>query len=415
MKKPRIALIGNGQRGDMILKDELIPMEKDGETEIVAICDEYLDRAEDGAKAIKEQLGKAVFVTTDYREILDRADVEAVLIMTAWEAHVDIATSAMKAGKFVGLEVGGAYTVEDCWKLVNTYEETGVPCMLLENCCYGQRELMILNMVRAGKFGRIVHCSGGYGHDLRYEISHGEENRHYRLRNYLTRNCENYPTHELGPIAKLLDINNGNRIVSLVSVASAAGGLSEYIQTNFPTDHKLQGAHFHQGDIVTTVLTCQNGETVVLQLDTTLPRTYSRDFTVRGTKGGYFGANDTVFEDGKHNKYDEKGYEIWRNACDYEASEQHPIWRTYDPEGGHGGMDWLVIEAFLDAVRSNKRPPIDVYDAATYMAVTALSEVSVAHGGTPVAMPDFTRGKWHHRTDLMGGAYNLDRLDAPLK
>jgi hypothetical protein len=136
----------------------------------------------------------------------------------------------MKAGKYVGVEVGGAYSVDDCWRLVRTYEETGVPCMLMENCCYGRQELLVLNMVKQGLFGDIVHCQGGYRHDLREEITNGRENRHYRLRNYMNRNCENYPTHELGPIAKILGINRGNRMVSLVSMSSQAKGLHEYIQ-----------------------------------------------------------------------------------------------------------------------------------------------------------------------------------------
>ncbi len=135
----------------------------------------------------------------------------------------------MRAGKYTAVEVAGAYSVEDCWKLVRTHEETGVPCMMLENCCFGRDELMVLNMVRRGLFGEVVHCQGGYRHDLREEVSTGREMRHYRFRNYLYRNCENYPTHELGPIANVLDINRGNRMLTLVSVASKSAGLHEYL------------------------------------------------------------------------------------------------------------------------------------------------------------------------------------------
>ena len=175
---------------------------------------------------------------------------------------------------------------------------------MLENCCYGRRELLVKNMVDLGLFGEIVHCSGGYLHDLRHEISFGRENRHYRLRNYINRNCENYPTHELGPIARVLDINHGNRMLSLSSFASKAAGLHQYISTDKSDDTELLNTQFAQGDIITTVIKCAGGQTIVLTLDTTLPRYYSRGFTVRGTKGFYEETTDSIFLDSQHREND---------------------------------------------------------------------------------------------------------------
>ena len=149
-----------------------------------------------------------------------------VCIFSAWENHIPAAIYAMNCGKQVCTEVGGAYSLEDCWSLVETYERTRIHCMMLENCCYDRNEMMVMRMVREGLFGTIVHCEGGYQHDLREEISFGAENRHYRLRNYQNRNCENYPTHELGPIAKILDINRGNRMLSLSSIPQGVYVLS---------------------------------------------------------------------------------------------------------------------------------------------------------------------------------------------
>lgn len=413
-KKLRLAVVGLGGRGNGLLRLSVLPLCEEYNVEIPVICDLYEDRINENADLIEKELGKRPEGTTDYKEILARDDVDAVMISTAWECHVDIAVAAMKAGKYVGLEVGGAYTVEDCWKLVDTFEETGTPCMLLENCCYGKRELMALNMVREGAFGEIVHCSGGYCHDLRQEIADGKENRHYRLRNYIHRNCENYPTHEIGPIAKLLDINNGNRFVSLSSFASRAKGLHEYILDRKGADSPLANVEFEQGDVVTTILRCAHGQTVTITLDTTLPRTYSRGFTVRGTKGAYFEDNDSIFIDHEHNKYEFEGKKIWDNAKEYEEKYQHKLWRDFVPKGGHDGMDWMVISAFLEAASRGLRAPIDVYDAAVYMAITALSEQSIACGGAPVAIPDFTRGKWHYRKDIESSEqtdYSLDRTD----
>ena len=394
MKNINVAYIGYGERGRALL--ELVLEQVDA---IGAVCDIYEDRAEACAKAVEESRGVRPAVYTDYKAAIADESVNVVMIMTSWESHIPIALEAMRAGKAVALEVGGAYSVEDCWKLVRTQESTGVPFMFLENCCFGRRELMIKNMVELGLFGRIVHCSGGYQHDLREEIAFGVENRHYRLRNYLSRNCENYPTHELGPIARILGINKGNRMVSLTSTASCAAGMHEYILANKSDDEALKNAEFAQGDVVTTVIKCARGETITLTLDTTLPRFYSRGFTVRGTKGMYEEATDSVFLD----RQEDRAYD-WSwvknkvgNADDYAREYEHPIWKQFLEDGvrgGHGGMDYLELKAFFDALRADAPMPIDVYDAAAWMAITALSEVSIANGSAPVEIPDFTSGRW---------------------
>ncbi len=394
----KIGVIGLGERGMGLLQAVLIPMCKaeNPDVQVLAVCDLYEDRAAEAARSIKEHLGISPLCTTDYREVIKMGELDAIVIASAWESHILIATEAMKAGKYVGLEVGGAYSVEECWSLVRAFESAGTHCMLLENCCYGRREMMVLNMVKKGVFGEIVHCSGGYFHDLRAQIAYGEENRHYRLRNYLLRNCDNYPTHELGPIAKVLDINNGNRMVSLTSTASCAKGMREYILSAKGKEDKLASAEFLQGDVVTTVIKCAKGQTITLTLDTTLPRGYSRGFTVRGTKGGYFEDTGSVFIDGVHNRYEFDWKSQWGNAEEYAKEYEHPLWKDFlsDVRGGHGGMDWLVFRAFIEAVKNNAPPPIDVYDTATLMSITALSEQSVACGSQPVPIPDFTNGKW---------------------
>lgn len=394
MKDIKVAFIGLGARGSSLLDVVLAQNER-----VVAVCDLYEDRIENAAKKVEEKQGSRPVGYKNYKDALADENVNTVIVSCAWEDHVPIAIDAMKAGKAIGLEVGGAYSVHQCWELVRTYEQTKAPFMFLENCCFGRRELMALNMAELGVLGEIVHCAGGYHHDLRDEVAFGKENRHYRLRNYLSRNCENYPTHELGPIARVLGINHGNRMVSLTSTASKAAGLHEYILENKSDDQFLCNAQINQGDVVTTVIKCANGETIVLTLDTTLPRFYSRGFTVRGTKGMYEEATDSVFIDGPEDrKYDWN----WRankvgNAAEYAEKYEHPIWKKYIDEGvqgGHDGMDYLEFKFFFEALREDKPMPIDVYDAASWMAITALSEVSIAKGSAPVEIPDFTEGKW---------------------
>ncbi len=400
MKDIKVGFIGLGGRGQGLLEQVVLAQ---GE-QVAAVCDVYADRAQKGAELVEKAGQNRPAAYLDYGDVIKDENVNTIIVATAWESHVEIALAAMYAGKAVAIEVGGAYELRDCYDLVEAYEKTGTPFMLLENCCFGRREMMALNMVKLGMFGEIVHCAGGYHHDLRSEIAFGKENRHYRLRNYISRNCENYPTHELGPIAKVLDINHGNRMLTLSSTASKAAGLRDYIKANKSDDERLMHETFAQGDVVTTVIKCARGETIALTLDTTLPRYYSRGFTVRGTRGMYEEATDSIFLDRKEDIAHDFN---WRENCvgnakDYEGEYEHPVWKKYMEEGikgGHDGMDWLEFETFFRCLREDAPMPVDVYDAASWMAVTALSEMSVAKGGAVVDFPDFTGGKWHMTVD----------------
>lgn len=408
MDKVKIAYIGLGGRGYGLLESCLTKMK---DVEIVAVCDNYEDRALKGQQLITKKMGNTPIVTTDYKTIIGLDSVNCVFVATAWEDHVKVAIEAMKLGKFTAIEVGGAYKIEDCHELIKTYEETGVHCMMLENCNYGKYELMALNMVRRGILGDIVHCEGGYCHDLRFEICNGDKNRHYRLRNYISRNCENYPTHELGPIAKILDVNNGNRILSLTSVSSKSCGLKQYIQRKEPKHDDLKGIEFKQGDIVTTVLQCSGGQTITLTLDTTLPRIYSRKFTIHGSKGLYQEDGNMMIIDGKENFIERTQNWYWNNAKKYARKYAHELWdkknRKYR-KYGHGGMDWFVLRAMVETVKSGSYPPIDVYDTALWMSITPLSEMSIAGGGIKIDVPDFAANKVNNNDKIIP-QYRLDK------
>lgn len=407
-KKARIAMIGLGGRGYGLLRLNLVHMKN---VEVVGICDVYQDRIDKAIEKVKKVCGNTPKGSTNYKDFLQDENVDIIMITCAWEGHIDIAVEAMQSGKFVAMEVGGAYSVEDCWRLVDTYEQTKTPLMMLENCCYGEYELMTLRMVREGIFGDIVHCEGGYHHDLREEVAFGKENRHYRLKNYLERNCENYPTHEIGPIAKVLDINRGNLFTKLTSYSSVAKGLHEYILANKADDKELVASQFKQGDVVTTIIETIKGQTVVIQLDTTLPRPYSRGYTIRGTKAMYQEDNNLVFLDNKKFKmFDFNSRPLWNNGKKFAKKFAHRIWKNKGAvvKAGHGGMDSLVLNAMVEAFLEGYYPPIDVYDTATWMVITALSEQSINNNNQTMEFPDFTRGKWKNRQDVCLGHYSLE-------
>lgn len=406
MEKFRVGQIGLGGRGMGHLSG--IFCERD-DVVVTYVCDVYEDRCAAAVKMVEERNGNTPKSTTNYKEVCESPDVDVVIVTSAWENHIPACVYAMECGKQVATEVGGAYAIDDCWKLVDTHEKTGIHCMMLENCCYDRNEMMVMKMVREGLFGKIVHCEGGYQHDLRGEVSHGSENRHYRLRNYQNRCCENYPTHELGPIAKILDINRGNRMVKLTSMASGSWGLNAFAEAHDDVDPALRSYHFKQGDVVKTMIQCAHGETICLTLDTTLPRYYSRNFTIRGTKGFFGEVENMVYIDGKCVEF---GHDNFNNVEEYRKEWEHPVWKHFEEEGvkgGHGGMDWLVFDAYFSALRDGMVPPIDTYDTAAWMAITPLSEISIANGSMPVDIPDFTRGMWTHRTDKNTGFYALDK------
>ena len=397
-KKVTLGLIGLGARGIGLLKTVFLHHE---DVDFAIVCDVYEDRCQEAAEIIEKSGRPRPQTTLVYQDILKMENVDAVILCTSWENHLNLAIEFMEAGKYVGCEVGGAYTIQECWKIVEAYERTRVPVMLLENCVYGRDEMMVYHMSEMGVLGTIVHCEGGYKHDLRDEVAFGRENRHYRLDNYIHRNTENYPTHELGPIAKVLHINRGNRMLTLTAMASRAAGMKEYIKNNKADDEVLMNTEFRQGDVVNTIITCANGETILLTLDTTLPRYYSRGFTVQGTKGMYFEDNQSLFIDGEEHAKDHFEWKKhWGNVEEYREKYEHPVWKKYMAEGikeGHGGMDWLVFCDFVESVQNQSEVPIDVYDLAAWMSISALAEQSIALGGQPVAIPDFTNGMWIKR------------------
>ena len=389
MKQFKIALIGVGGRGEGLYR---VSLKQRGYLDIVAVCDNYLEKCEYIANEMVEHGRPRPAIYTDYEKCIDETMPDAIVVATAWEAHIKVTMYAMNKHIPVACEVGGSYSIEQLWELVRCYERKKTPIMMLENCCYGKMELLALHMKRLGLLGKIVHCEGGYRHDLREEVTTGEEKKHYRLQQYIHRNCENYPTHEIGPIAKILDINCGNRFTSLYSMGSASVGMGEYVKEK-NIEH-LKDVQFNQSDVVTTVIKCANGETVTITLDTCLPRYYSRGFMVQGTKGLICEENQSVYLQSAFNEECWSWKDNFKNVEKYYEQYNHPIWKDYKPgKEGHGGMDVLVFDAFFNALDKGEPMPIDVYDFATWACISVLSEQSLATN-LPVAFPDFTDGKW---------------------
>ncbi|MBC7920051.1 MAG: Gfo/Idh/MocA family oxidoreductase [Ferruginibacter sp.] len=404
-KKARIGFIGVGLRGTNHLQNLLY---RDDVT-VPAICD--IDPARitiaQGliAKAGQKKPEAYAQGESAYLQMLKRDDLDGVIIATPWEWHTPMAVAAMRAGKYAGVEVSAANTVEECWDLVNTSEATGVPCMILENVCYRRDVMAVLNMVRQGMFGEMVHCQCGYQHDLRsvkFEPgaefgAKGVHEAHWRTAHSVKRNGDLYPTHGIGPIATCLDINRGNRFVSLTATATKARGLHGYVVEKGGENHPNAKVDFKLGDVVTTVIQTANGESVLVSHDTNLPRPYSLGFRVQGTKGLWMNDGNTIYLEGTSPAH------TWEPAEKYLTSYDHPLWKKYAEKAtgsGHGGMDFFVLHAFVESVKRKAPTPLDAYDAAAWSVISPLSEMSIAGGGAPQLFPDFTRGRWMSRPPL---------------
>lgn len=401
----RLGYIGVGGRGRAHVSEGLL---RDDVT-ITAIC----DIQESSLKLCRAQFVKAgkklplefTGGLDAYKRLLERNDIDAVIIATPWQFHRDQAIDAMKAGKYVGCEVIGGLSVQDHWDIVNTHEQTKIPYMTLENVCYRRDVMATLNMVRQGLFGELVHLEAGYQHDLRGVLLTGRNGvgkgaeygpstqgeAQWRTQFNIDHNGDIYPTHGLGPVMNYININRGNRLTNLVSFASKSRGLNAYAEKVAP-GHPNAKLHFRNGDVISTMINTANGETIMLTHDTHLPRPYSIGFRVQGTKGLWMDVANAVYIEDQAKQNDE-----WDDAKEWLDKYDHPLWKKYGSDAagaGHGGMDWFVFNAFVQSVKQRRQTPIDVYDSMTMSVILPLSEKSLKEGNMPQKIPDFTRGKW---------------------
>ena len=322
-----------------------------------------------------------------------------MIIATPWDWHARMAVAAMRAGKYPGVEVPAAMTLKECWDLVRTSERTGIPCMMLENVCYFQRVLALLRMVREGVFGEVLHCEAGYQHDCRSLMFDAQGNLTWRGRHSLNLNGNLYPTHALGPVAQWMNINRGDRFVSLSSMSTPARGLRRYAAEKLGPDHPLARLDYVQGDVNTTLLKTASGRTVTLYYSTLASRPYDLILRLQGVNGIYLGTTNNISLEQPG-----KGAEQWEPFEPYQQQYAHPLWQSLGAEaaksGGHEGAEYLMFHDFLKAVRRKAPAPQTVTDAATWSAVVPLSMASVARGGKVVEFPDFTRGRWKKEAPL---------------
>ena len=395
--KLRFGFIGTGSRCQEHINNVLaIPGNK-----IVAICDIRQSSIDRALKHISQFNVPEPKVyrgdELEYEKMLNNEEFDCVIIASPWEWHVRMSVAAMKAGvPYVGVEVSAANTLEECWDLVNVSEATGSHLNIMENVCYRRDCMAALNMVRQGLFGELLHGTCGYEHDLRdvkfndgkhytYQPGSGDlrmgpdafAEAQWRTNHSVLRNGDVYPT--------------GNRFVAMSSMATQSRGLHKFIVDNGGANHPYAKINFNLGDIVTSMIKCANGQTVIVTHDTNSPRPYSLGFRIQGTEGLWMNDGDHVYVQGKSKPH------RWDSSDEWFKKYDHKLWAEHEAaaaEAGHGGMDYIMMYDLIDAIRNKKPAPMDCYDAAAWSAISALSEMSIARGGALVDFPDFTRGRW---------------------
>ena len=390
----RLGVIGVGGRGTGMLSNFLaVP-----NVQVNAICDSVKEHATHAQELVEKSSGKKPEIYAngehDYENLCKRADLDFIYIATPWQWHAPMGIAAMKGGAHAGLEVPAVVTLEECHAIVDASEKTRRHCMIMENCCYGQSELLVMNMIRAGMFGELLHGEGAYIHDLRKIVNEDRSEGLWRRDWHTKLNGNVYPTHGLGPVANYMGINRGDKFDYLVSMSSPQAGLDAYREATVPKDSPKWKEKYILGDMNTSLIKTAKGRTIVVQHDVVNPQPYDRVNLIKGVKGMFRGYPDRIFLDGQ------KGEEAYTGLDGYRTEYEHKLWKEHGKDAedrGHGGMDYLMLFRLVECMRGGLAPDIDVYDAAAWSAIGGLSEASVAQGSAPQKFPDFTHGQWKER------------------
>ncbi|MDP2875075.1 MAG: Gfo/Idh/MocA family oxidoreductase [Holophaga sp.] len=401
MDKVRIGVIGAGRRGQSVMSDLLnVP-----HVEIRAVCDiDPLMIALTKKRFARKGLAEPRFYGKDDRDfenLCRQDDLDFIFIATPWEWHAKQALCAMRQGKHVGVEVPAGVTLPELWELVRTSEQTRKHCMMMENCCYGDNEMMVLAMARQGLFGTITHGEASYIHGLRMVMNEQDPEGRYvseatwRRAWHTKENGNLYPTHGLGPVCWYMGIHRGDRLDSLVSMSSLEASLSEDQAVRF----QGRNEKYVCGDINTSILRTFKGRTILLQHDTVSPRPYTRHNMIQGTKGAFADYPERLYLEEVATKTKSHAWIEGDEALKpYREQYVHELWKRVGDlarkNGGHGGMDYIMCYRAVECMLQGLAPDFDVYDAAAWSAPFPLSIASVKGGGSLQKIPDFTRDHW---------------------
>ena len=414
MERIRVGFVGIGERGTTaVFRVSGIPG-----VETAAMADLRSQQCENAKKWLEEKGrpgAKKVYAGAEesWKALCDDPGVDVVYVTSPAPLHARMELYALRAGKHVLTEVPGARTLDEAWEIVETCEKAGRHCMMLENCCYGETEMLAWNLAHKGLLGTLVHAEGGYVHNLVWR----QEEENFRNRRFFDAPevhdfGNTYPTHALGPICLYLDVNRGDRMERIVSLSSLAAAHSEYAAAKFPPDSWQRRTRWLTGDMNTSIIRTARGRTIMMQYSIDSPRPYSRINLIQGTKGCFCDYPPRLA------LADVPGGEAeWMDDAAFAKAREehmHPLWKTAGElaarDGGHGGMDFVMDLRWVWCMRNGLPLDMDVYDLASWSSVVPCSAESDRRGGEPVELPDFTRGAWKTAEPTSIGDVDLAKL-----
>ena len=399
----RVGFIGVGDRGggavERLSYIEGVEIKALGDLRPAAVeeSQRYLSRI--GRPAAQEFSGDENI----WKKLVEMPDLDLIYICTPWVWHTPMSVYAMENGKHVACEVPICRTIDEAWQLVETSEKTKKHCMMLENCCYDFFELLTLNMARQGMFGDIIHGEGAYIHNLMgYNFKKPIDDRQadgaytgmWRLKENAERNGNLYPTHGLGPVCQIMNINRGDKMEYLTSMSGNDFTMGKHANELAAGDefYAPYAGRTYRGNMNTSLVRTNLGRTILIQHDVSSVRPYSRLHVISGTAGAAskYPAPERIAMG--HNWLSEEELRDVTEKFTPEIVKR--VGEMAKKVGGHGGMDFIMDWRLIDCLRNGLPLDQDVYDGALWSSISPLSEWSVANRSRSIDVPDFTNGNW---------------------
>ena len=335
---------------------------------IHAVCDVREDELEGAA----ERLG-AEEKYTDYEQMLEQSELDAVVIGTPMPFHAPQAIAVLSQNIHVLSEVTAAVSLEEAQKLVHTATSSNAIYMMAENYTYTKSNVLVRELVRQGLFGEVYYGDGEYVHELK-DLN---EITKWRRKWQTGIDGVTYCTHSLGPILQWMPNDRVARVC-------CEGSGHHYLDP--------RGDAYENQDSCVMMCKMVSGGLVKIRVDMLSERPHSMtNYQLQGTKGCYESARS---RGEKHRIWladISEDRHTWMDLMDLEAEYMPELWRN-PPEAalkaGHGGGDFFEVLDFVKSVTGEQACPIGIHEAMDMTLPGLVSQQSILQDGVWLDVPD---------------------------
>ncbi|HNQ34776.1 MAG TPA: Gfo/Idh/MocA family oxidoreductase [bacterium] len=364
MDKIRLGIVGAAGRGRSFKQACLAS----GLVEIRAVCDLNEVRLEEA----RQNLGAAEKYL-DYREMLEKSDLQAVILGTPMPCHVPQAVAALERDIHVLCEVPAGVSIDECRQLTAACRNSKGVYMMAENYTYRKQNVLVRELVRRGLFGTAYYGEGEYLHELK-ELN---EITPWRRRWQTGVNGVTYGTHSLGPLLQWLE---GDRVTSVC----CAGSGRHY--------RDPRGHLYENEDSCLMLCRTVRGALLKIRVDMLSDRPHAMtNYALQGTDGAYESSRAPGEPDRIWLRSRAGSPKAWLNLADLEAEFLPEYWKAGQAEAarsGHGGGDYFEVMDFLDSIRGRRPPPVGIHEAMDMTLPGLVSQESINREGAWLPVPD---------------------------